>query len=525
MKNEQIYQELVRAGAMVANEHRQSTQLSILVDQAFDISHADLVCLYLYSETSLQHRLQLEAQRGDYPVEPRLPAEDELIEFLEECEESLVLTERSQVFFQTAFLNAQMNSAMILPLFTASSQMGYLFLNAKQTHFFKSEGFYFLDSLVRIASGMVHSAQLYRDLEKQYREIETLERYQENIFSSMSDLLITTDSKGQIHYFNRAALERIGLQEELIGQPLEKVFRASLGKKILNAIRQADENDQERLGMQGIMKRKADEDMDFTLNVSPLRGKRGKKEGLTLLFTDQTRERELQSRMESVVEERRIVKDMFARYLSNDIVQTLVDRPDLVKPGGDKKMATILFADIRGYTSFSETKDPEYIIDVLNAYFSEAVEIIIKHKGYIDKFIGDAIMAAWGVPMFSEEEDANAAVECAVELQRLVNSKERTFFTGDASHLKVGIGMHTGPLIAGNLGSKRRMDYSVIGDTVNVAARLEGVAGPGQVIITQRTKDLISDAFKVRKLEPVKVKGKAEPVDIYSVIDKNGKKT
>lgn len=523
MKNEQIYQELVRAGAMVANEHRQSNQLSILVDQAFDISRADLVCLYLYSDAGTQRRLQLEAQRGDFPVEPRLKVEDELFEFLEECEESLVLNERSQVFFETAFLNPQMNSTMVLPLFTASSQMGYLFLNAKRSHFFKSEGFYFLDSFVRIASGMVQSAQLYRDLEKQYREIETLERYQENIFSSMSDLLITTDSKGQIHYFNRAALERIGLREELLGQPLEKVFRASLGKKILNAIRQADENDQERLGIKGIMKRKADEDMDFTLNVSPLRGKRGKKEGLTLLFTDQTRERELQSRMESVVEERRIVKDMFARYLSNDIVQTLVDRPDLVKPGGDKKMATILFADIRGYTSFSETKDPEYIIDVLNAYFSEAVEIIIKYKGYIDKFIGDAIMAAWGVPMYSEVEDANAAVECAVELQKLVNSKERKFFTGDASHLKVGIGMHTGPLIAGNLGSKRRMDYSVIGDTVNVAARLEGVAGPGQVIITQKTKDLISDAFKVKKLEPVKVKGKSDPVHIYSVIDMNGK--
>jgi len=336
----------------------------------------------------------------------------------------------------------------------------------------------------------------------------------------MTDLLITTDAKGQIHYFNRAALERLGLKEELVGKPFEKVFNTSLGKKVLRAINEADVQGEAKPGIEGIMKRKEDEDMDFRLNISPLRGKRGKKEGLTLLFTDQTHERQLQSKMESVVEERRIVKDMFARYLSNDIVQTLVDRPDLVKPGGDKKMATILFADIRGYTSFSETKDPEYIIDVLNAYFSEAVEIIIKYKGYIDKFIGDAIMAAWGVPIFSEEDDARAAVECAVELQELVNSKERNFFTGDASHLRVGIGMHTGPLIAGNLGSSRRMDYSVIGDTVNVAARLEGVAGPGQVIITQKTRDLIGDKFKVKALEPVQVKGKVKPLNIYNVVKK-----
>jgi class 3 adenylate cyclase len=222
--------------------------------------------------------------------------------------------------------------------------------------------------------------------------------------------------------------------------------------------------------------------------------------------------------MEEVVEERRAIKDMFARYLSSDIVQTLVDKPELVKPGGDKKTATIFFADIRGYTSFSETQDPEFIIEVLNEYFSQAVEVVIKYRGYIDKFIGDCIMAAWGVPIYSEEEDALAAVGCAVEIQELVKSAKRTFFKGKASHLKIGIGMHTGPLIAGNLGSVRRMDYSVIGDTVNVAARLEGVAGPDEVIITQNTRELIGDSFKLKELKPVKVKGKTEPLHIFNVL-------
>ncbi|MCF7915632.1 MAG: PAS domain S-box protein [Spirochaetaceae bacterium] len=520
MRNEQIYQELVRTGALVANEQRKTNQLSILVDQTFDISHSDLSCLYLYEEQEGQRLLNLEAQRGDFEVPNRLSTDDELWEFLEECEETLILSARNTAFFHTAFLNSAMNSSVVLPLFTATTQLGYLILNATEEAFFGSEEFYFLDSFVRLSSGMVQSAQLYRDLERQFKEVELLERYQENIFASMTDLLITTDAKGHIHYFNQAALERLGLKEDLVGEPFEKVFNASLGKKVLKAINEADVQGEAKPGIEGIMKRKEDEDMDFRLNISPLRGKRGKKEGLTLLFTDQTHERQLQSKMESVVEERRIVKDMFARYLSSDIVQTLVDRPDLVKPGGDKKMATILFADIRGYTSFSETKDPQYIIGVLNAYFSEAVEIIIKYKGYIDKFIGDAIMAAWGVPIYSEEDDARAAVECAVELQNLINSKDRNFFTGDASHLRVGIGMHTGPLIAGNLGSNRRMDYSVIGDTVNVAARLEGVAGPGQVIITQKTRDLIGDKFKVKALEPVQVKGKVKPLNIYNVLKK-----
>ncbi|MFW5769752.1 MAG: adenylate/guanylate cyclase domain-containing protein, partial [Spirochaetota bacterium] len=293
-----------------------------------------------------------------------------------------------------------------------------------------------------------------------------------------------------------------------------------LGKRILGTIQNADKDGKERLGLQGIITLpEPNKEIDFSLNVSPLRGKRGKKEGLTLIFTDQTREKQLQEEMEMVVEDRRIIKDMFSRYLSADLVQTLTEKPELVKLGGDKKRATIFFADIRGYTTFSESKSPEYIIEVLNEYFSEAVEIIIKNRGYIDKFIGDAIMAAWGVPLYSEEEDAIAAVCSAVKLQELVRSKKRNFFKGEASELSIGIGIHTGDLVAGNLGSRQRMDYSVIGDTVNVAARLEGIAGKGEVIITEITRDLLGDRFRLEERKPVQVKGKAKPIHIFNVLN------
>ncbi len=132
--------------------------------------------------------------------------------------------------------------------------------------------------------------------------------------------------------------------------------------------------------------------MDFSLNISPLKSRLGKHEGLILLFTDQSKEEELKQRMDMAVEERRVIKDMFARYMSADVLKNLMASPEQVQLGGDKKNATIFFADIRGYTSFSEGKEPEYIIEVLNDYFSEAVEIVIKYNGYIDKFIGDCIM-------------------------------------------------------------------------------------------------------------------------------------
>ncbi len=546
MSDTYVFSELVRASSLLSEEKRYNSQISILVEQALDISRSGLGVLYAYSDpTEPAPELKRVYQRGNYETPKSIKRSSETVDFMEDCRETLILHDTDRPFFSDAFLNPNMRSMIVLPLMTPTGKIGLLFLGSRNPGFYRHDRFLFLDSLTQLAGGMLHNSQLYRELQRQLKYVEELERYQENIFSSMTNFLITTDDVGEVHYFNRAAMRELGLREEHLGKDFKELFSKNMGKEILSTIDTANQDGKERLGIQGIItkpqptesgqtdgewseeehgEKSAEEqeesEIDFSLNLSPLRGKRGKKEGLTLIFTDQSRERRLQEKMESVVEERRAIKDMFSRYLSAEIVQTLTERPDLVKPGGDKKLATIFFADIRGYTSFSETKPPEYIVDVLNEYFTQAVDIIINHKGYIDKFIGDAIMAAWGVPIYSEVEDALGAVSCAVELQNLVKSPDRNFFTGDASDLSVGIGMHTGALVAGNIGSKQRMDYSVIGDTVNVASRLEGIAGRGEVIITEDTRELIGDHFKLEEREPVEVKGKNRPIHIFSVLDR-----
>jgi class 3 adenylate cyclase len=127
-------------------------------------------------------------------------------------------------------------------------------------------------------------------------------------------------------------------------------------------------------------------------------------------------------------------------------------------------------------------------------------------------------MAVWGVPIASKEDDAVKAVSCALAIQEMVHSNKRKFFRKDAELLRIGIGVNTGPLVAGNLGSIQRMAYSVIGDTVNLAARLEGVAGPNEVIISQATRDHIGEVFKLEKRPSVQVKGKNKPIQIYNVV-------
>lgn len=518
VKELQVLDELVRASALLADERDFKQLCSVLVEQSLDITGSDLAALYIFLNPEEKYGEQkLFYKRGAYSLPDKISADSELNEFLEDCGKSLVLQERAPLFNEL-FLNEEMNSGIALPLYTPKHRIGTLILNSRKTLSYNRNSFNFLDSFTKQASGMLQNSRLYKELKDYVKHVEELEQYQESIFESMTNLLITTDEQNKIQYFNKVCEATLGLDESSIGQSLSLVFKEQLSKKVITTIEKVSTSGREVLGMEGIFKNNAGiKDIDFSLNISPLRGSRGKHKGLILLFTDQTKEQELKASAEVASEDRRVIKDMFARYLSNDIVQNLVNSPDLVKPGGGTKHATVFFADIRGYTSFSEDKSPEYIIEVLNEYFSEAVEIVIKYGGYIDKFIGDCIMAAWGVPMVNETEDAIKAVSCAVEIQNLVKAKDRSFFRGKAEKLKVGFGMHTGDLVAGNLGSSRRMDYTVIGDTVNLAACLEGVSEAGEIIITEDTFKHLDDRFIVEARESVKVKGKIKPINIYNV--------
>ena len=507
-----IIEETVRLCASLAEENRIGPMISILVEQCLDISRSELAGLYLYPKNEKNPRLVY--KRGRYDLPKELTRHSELIAFIEDCRESVVLLNRKKSPFSGVLLNEKMNSGIILPLFTPTLKIGFIILNSDRQNFFTGDRFRFLESVSKFAGGLLHNTVMYRQLKEQLRKIEAMERYQENIFSSMSSLLITTNPDGSIHYFNEAAKRKLLLKENDIGTNLDKFFEKKLTKKVLNTISMSEAEDKTILGLEGILNMPT-ANIDYSLNINPMRGKRGGNEGLMLLFKDQTAEMEMKNKMSVAIEDRRVIKDMFSKYLSNDIIKLLMDNPGRLNPGGSKKNATVFFADIRGYTAFSEAQEPEFIIEILNEYFREAVEIVIDHGGYIDKFIGDCIMAAWGVPLSNEDDDAINAVQCAVDIQKLVASKDRKFFKGHAESLKIGIGMHTGPLVAGNLGSNRRMDYSMIGDTVNLAARLEGIAGPDEIIITGDTRMMLEDRFIIEKRKPVIVKGKKDPIDIY----------
>ena len=190
--------------------------------------------------------------------------------------------------------------------------------------------------------------------------------------------------------------------------------------------------------------------------------------------------------------------------------------PDGVRLGGTNQRVTVLFCDIRGFTTMSETMAPEKVVEVLNEYFTGVTKAIFDHGGTLDKYIGDAAMAIFGAPI-SKGNDAQRAVQAGVAIQKLVTEMNLEAAKRGHPEIKVGVGINTGVVTAGNIGSPQRLDYTVIGDEVNLASRMCGKAEAGQVLITESTGNEVRDQFKLNPLPPVMVKGKSMPISIFAV--------
>jgi adenylate cyclase len=218
-----------------------------------------------------------------------------------------------------------------------------------------------------------------------------------------------------------------------------------------------------------------------------------------------------------LVEETRIRADL-GRYLGADVVETIVDGTRSVELGGERREVTVLFADVVAFTPLAEKHAPEHVVGILNELFTFLTEIVFKHGGTVDKFIGDCVMAVFGAP-YQHDDDPLRAVRAAEEMLRWLETGNAKWRKDLGRELQLGIGIHTGDALAGNLGSEKRMEYTVIGDSVNVAARLEALAQPGQVLMSKVTAKRVSGEFDVNALGGHKVAGREEELELYELDD------
>ena len=219
-------------------------------------------------------------------------------------------------------------------------------------------------------------------------------------------------------------------------------------------------------------------------------------------------------------QEKRAVQRLFARYVSPNVARELLAKPDLVQLGGRRKVLSILFSDIRGFTNLSERIPPEQVSALLNEYFTVMTQVLFRHDGTLDKYIGDAILAFFGDPL-DQPDQSSRALACAVAMQEQATALRARFEAEGKPPLHIGIAVHTGPAVVGNNGSETNFLYTVIGDTVNLTARLQGLAVQDDVIMTLSTAERVPDLhalYSVEQMDPVMVKGKSEPISILRVV-------
>jgi adenylate cyclase len=221
--------------------------------------------------------------------------------------------------------------------------------------------------------------------------------------------------------------------------------------------------------------------------------------------------------------EKRKMKKLFGQYVSKDVYDHLVSNPELARLGGSRRDMTVLFSDIRGFTSVSERGEPEEIVHTLNEYFTQMVELVFKHGGTLDKFVGDMVMALFGAPL-EDKDHADHAVETALDMIVELRKLNQRWKAEGRPELDIGIGINTGPMIAGNIGSDLIMSYTVIGDAVNLGSRLESLNKQygTRIIISDSTREQLKRKYVLKPLGDVVVKGKTRPVAIFELLGREG---
>ncbi|HMD03189.1 MAG TPA: adenylate/guanylate cyclase domain-containing protein, partial [Candidatus Baltobacteraceae bacterium] len=233
------------------------------------------------------------------------------------------------------------------------------------------------------------------------------------------------------------------------------------------------------------------------VRLAPLQTAEGT--GVAVLVTDVTSQRK--------------IEESFSRYLAPHVVQSLMHDPSSIRLGGERKRATMLFADVRGFTAMAATSSPERVVEILNGYFEEAVRIVFEHDGLLDKFYGDGLMAVFGPPRV-RDDDAQRALAAAIRLHEVVRA------LGPMLNypLEISVGLATGDVVAGHFGSTRRMDYTVIGDAVNLANGLQSAAPAGCIYCDEETFRSAGPISRPTQQLQARIKGRSELVTAYAIV-------
>lgn len=345
----------------------------------------------------------------------------------------------------------------------------------------------------------LQNAQLFAD-------VMELKNYNEGILKSLSNGVVTLNADGQIEKANEAAERILGLNMSAgANAPRDADLVFGANEWVLRSIDYVARTGGDEFHADTDYVLPTGEKVAVNLTVSPLIGIDDEPMGCVLAFEDITQEKRVRGAM--------------TRYMAKEVVDRLLEEQSF-SLGGESVVATVLFSDIRRFTTLAEGMQAGGVVELLNEYFTDMVEVIFSRNGVLDKYIGDAIMAVFGAPVRSGRH-ADDAVLTGVEMQRALRELNKRRTDRGQDPIEIGIGLCTGEVLSGSIGSEKRLEYTVIGDSVNLASRLEGANKHfgTSVLLAETTAELLKDEHTLRPIDYIRVKGRQKPVEVFEALD------
>tara|TARA_B100000886_G_scaffold78294_1_gene50751 strand:- start:995 stop:3016 length:2022 start_codon:yes stop_codon:yes gene_type:complete len=409
-------------------------------------------------------------------------------------ESGLILTSNDKTELQKKLKE---DNLLVVPLRAKENLLGFMILCNKETRS-GVEDFNELD--LDILTSLSNQAAVAMDNAKLFKEITEAKQFNESILGSIATGVITINVLGEVDSVNKAGENILKMDKDSIinnhymflfekdPDVIEIITKTELSKKITTEI--------------NIPFLTASQETIVNVSAAPRIDINGNTEGLVIAIED--------------ISDVSKVKNTFKRYVSKQVVDNLLEDETKLNLGGEEREVTILFTDIRGFTSMSENMEPEQVVMTLNEYFSEMIDIVFEHNGTLDKIIGDELMVVFGAPL-AADDDTERALNTAVEMQNKIKELNDIRKQRGEDPVLVGAGINKGFVVSGNIGSRDMMDYTVIGDTVNLGSRLCSAAGPGEIIVSKEVIKNQEDKFLFNELEPILVKGKKDKINIFKV--------
>jgi len=400
-------------------------------------------------------------------------------------------------------------AVVYVPLQSQERLIGWLAAGPKRSgHPYHSDDLAFLTALADQSSLAVENARLFTSVRRNLAAISEMKNLMDDVFSSIASGVITTDIRDKVTLFNRAAEAIVGISaDEVIGRSCSQVLMC-LGGELESLLRQVKFSETPVMAYESQPELPSRGSVWLRMNLSPLKDSRDVTNGVAIVLDDLTLQRELEAKAQRI-------QETFQRYVAPAVVRRLISNPELVQLGGVRQEITSFYADIRGFTSFSEKTKPEFQIEVLNKHLTLAAGAILEYEGTLDKFVGDSVMAVFNTPE-PQEDHTLRAVRAALALQKAIQEGHQRMAENERLHL--GVGITVGEAVVGNIGSAVVQNFTAIGDIVNFSSRLSDIAGPDQIYISAEAYERVKDHVEARLVGDVQVKGHSSTDKVYEIL-------